>query len=186
MADLSRFTQRRKTERPAKQTRWPVVPTKYGLRRPDLVGELFCPLLEDMEAHKMANLNRFAGAGNFMRKEDVPNPVVLTVASSSEHTFPEKPQPQLVLNWQQPNAKPLCLNATNVKILQQLFGVQDDAQLPGLTIEVYTDPTVSMHGQIVGGLRIRPPQQQAAAAPPSPPPQPAATPPQPAGGDWNP
>jgi hypothetical protein len=122
-----------------------------------------------MEVKEMANLSRYAGSGNFLRKEDVLAPMVLTIANTSEHVFEGKSNPQLVLHWREPGVKPMACNPTNVKLLQTFLNVQDESQLIGRQIEVYVDPTVMMHGQVVGGLRLRLPQgpvfhQQNAAA----------------------
>jgi hypothetical protein len=175
MARLNRYLRRTRKLQQATQRTLPSVATKYGRRRPDLVGELFCSfkLNDELEDYVMGNLNRFASAGNFLKKEDAPQPIQLIIARTGEHRFEGK-LPQLVLYWQQPGIKPLLCNATNVKLLMTLFGAQAEEQLIGKTIEVYTDPTVMMHGQVVGGLRVRLP-----SGPPVQSPPPASYPPAP-------
>ena len=52
--------------------------------------------------------------------------------------------------------KPLVLNATNSKALRKLTGSCFIEDWAGLTIRLYIDPTASLKGEIVGGVRINP------------------------------
>ena len=51
--------------------------------------------------------------------------------------------------------KPLVLNSTNAKVLKNLSKSSHIENWTGLRIELYVDPTVTMKGEVVGGVRIR-------------------------------
>lgn len=50
--------------------------------------------------------------------------------------------------------KPLVLNATNAAVLKGFTGSSFVEDWKGLLVELYIDSTVSMKGQVVGGVRI--------------------------------
>ena len=57
----------------------------------------------------------------------------------------------------QEQIKPLCLNATNSKILKGFSGGSSFVEdWGGITIQLYIDPTASFAGEITGGVRINP------------------------------
>jgi len=115
------------------------------------------------------DLSKFKKQENFLRTQDVQQPIVVTISGVEERQFPGESNPKLILNFEQ-SVKSLSCNSTNVDQLIKLFNVSDARQLVGKTIEIYVDPTVKYNGQTVGGLRLRLPQhpQQAAPLPPSP------------------
>jgi hypothetical protein len=141
-------------------------------------------------------MNEFAkytqGGGDFLRKEDVPQPILVTIRGTSEHTWPDDNKTQLVLEFGE-QCKPLCCNTTNSRILKAIFekthpGVELSvpSQLVGVPIVVFNDMTVQMHGQVTGGLRVRMPDQapvqpQAGYTVAGAPQQVATMPPQPMG-----
>ncbi len=53
-------------------------------------------------------------------------------------------------------AKPLVLNATNSKTMAKMTGSKFVEDWAGVVIELYIDPNVSMKGEKVGGVRIKP------------------------------
>ncbi len=52
--------------------------------------------------------------------------------------------------------KPLVLNATNSKTMAKMTGSKFVEDWANTTIELYIDPNVSMKGEKVGGVRIKP------------------------------
>lgn len=79
-------------------------------------------------------------------------------------------------------SKGMVLKPTNMQLLKLAHpDCNSSGQFVGRMVNVYLDPTVSMAGQIVGGIRIRATQAQAAAAmagtpPPAPAPHPDVMP----------
>jgi hypothetical protein len=56
--------------------------------------------------------------------------------------------------------KPLILNSTNAQIIAKITGYDDDIDRTwiGKKIVLYVDDNVTMHGKIVGGIRVRKPR----------------------------
>lgn len=54
------------------------------------------------------------------------------------------------------NIKPLVLNATNAKVIKGFAGTPFIELWKGIPIELYVDPTITMKGETVGGVRIKP------------------------------
>jgi hypothetical protein len=52
------------------------------------------------------------------------------------------------------NIKPLVLNATNSKAVSKLAGSVFVENWKGIPVQLYIDPSVSMKGQITGGVRV--------------------------------
>lgn len=51
--------------------------------------------------------------------------------------------------------KPMVLNITTIRVLEQTFGGETD-QWRGNKVTIFVDPNVSFGGKVVGGLRLRP------------------------------
>lgn len=51
--------------------------------------------------------------------------------------------------------KPMVLNITTIRVLEQAFGGDTD-QWMGNRVNIFVDPNVSFGGKVVGGLRLRP------------------------------
>ncbi len=51
----------------------------------------------------------------------------------------------------------MLLNKTNLRLLASMLG-DDTDDWRGHEVEVYHDPSISYGGQLVGGLRVRPPR----------------------------
>jgi len=51
--------------------------------------------------------------------------------------------------------KPFVLNITNAGSIGALLGSDETNDWKGGKVEIYYDPTISMGGKIVGGMRIR-------------------------------
>src|SRR5678815_4556537 len=100
----------------------------------------------------------------FLAKEDVPNPVVATIANVKYETIKGKgrDEQKAVMEFAG-NLKPMILNKGNWTRVEVLYGPESDEWL-GKKIEIYVDPTVEFGGDIVGGLRLREPSKNGKAA----------------------
>ncbi len=112
----------------------------------------------------------------FLKKEDVGAGVLMTVTAVTQENVAKQgaePEMKWCLNFQQSD-KPLVLNSTNIQLCQQIFGSDDTDYWIGHQVVLYTDPTVSFQGKVIGGIRCRKPKVKAQAAPvaaaPAPPP----------------
>jgi hypothetical protein len=79
----------------------------------------------------------------------------------------QKPQMKWVLNFKEPDVKPLVLNKTNGESIARITGSDDSDDWTGAVIVLYYDPNVSFGGKLVGGIRVRAPKK------PTPPHNPA-------------
>lgn len=117
----------------------------------------------------------------FLKKEDVGAGVLMTVSSVDQHNVAKQgaePEMKWCLVFQESD-KPLVLNSTNIQLCQQIFGSDDTDYWTGHQIVLYTDPTVSFQGKVIGGIRVRKPKikaQPAVAAAPALPPVPPRVP----------
>jgi len=95
---------------------------------------------------------------NYLKKEDVVRPLVLTIAGIVQEEFRSDEGVELkpVVHWREPAVKPMVLNRINATILADLYGDDTDGWL-GRPVEVYADNTVMMAGRRVGGVRVRAP-----------------------------
>lgn len=116
----------------------------------------------------------------YLKKSDFPEPALLTVHSFQQENVAREDEPEelkWVVYFNEISDKGLVLNSTNLQLLQMATGVEDTDQSIGMKVVVYTDPSITMMGKVVGGLRIRAPKipvpRSAPAAPASPFPSPA-------------
>ena len=99
-------------------------------------------------------------ASNWLKKDDLEDPVggeVLTIRRVTEELVGQDQQSKWALHWREKDYQPLLCNKTNLRLLASMFGDDTDDWV-GKEVEVYHDPTISYAGQIVGGLRVRPPR----------------------------
>lgn len=106
----------------------------------------------------------------FLKKEDVGAGVLMTVTAVEQHNVAKQgAEPEmkwcLLLNE---SDKPLVLNSTNIQLCQQIFQSDDTDDWTGHQIVLYTDPTVSFQGKVIGGIRVRKPKVKAQPAPVAP------------------
>src|SRR4051812_605670 len=96
----------------------------------------------------------------YLKKEDVPSPVTLTIQKFAMETIKgdkgEETKP--VIHFMG-GAKPMVVNTGNATLLDELYGDTDN--WAGKQITVYTDPNVMFGGKRIGGLRLRKPEEQA-------------------------
>jgi hypothetical protein len=99
-------------------------------------------------------------ASNWLRKEDLSDPVggeVFTIKKLTEELVGQDQQSKWACHWRERDVAPMLLNKTNLRILAAMLGDDTDGWI-GKEVEVYHDPSISYGGQLVGGLRVRPPR----------------------------
>jgi len=114
------------------------------------------------------DLNAF-NSSKYLAKTDIPaHGLTLTIAGfgiAEMQNGEKKP----CCSWVEVGMKPMLLNKINRQILATAFGTTETDKMVGRRIQVFNDPTVSMQGQMVGGLRLRPvPAPSPAVAPAAP------------------
>ena len=121
-------------------------------------------------------------AGEYLKKEDVPyEGVEAKMLGVKLIKVQNEDRPLLGLD----NMKPLVLNKININVIRKMYGDRSE-DWHGMMINVYHDPMVQMAGQVVGGVRIKPPSGWVPRTSPVNPPQSPSEPrtypqPQPAG-----
>ena len=92
----------------------------------------------------------------YLVQDDFPAPrtFIMDKVVLTEIRRPNGKQQKPVLHFQ--NSKPMILNKTNAKIIARLYGT-DSTAWAGQPIEVYHEPSVTMAGEEVGGIRVRQP-----------------------------
>jgi len=112
----------------------------------------------------------------FLKKEDVGNGVMWTITGCVQKNVAKEgadPEHKWVLTFAE-SEKPLVLNSTNIQLCQAIFASDDTDDWLHKAIVLYTDPTVSYQGKVIGGIRVRKPKPRTAA--PSAKPKPAPVP----------
>lgn len=102
----------------------------------------------------------------FLKKEDVGAGVLMTVTGVTQENVAKQgaePEMKWCLNFNESD-KPLVLNSTNIQLCHQIFGSDDTDDWTRQQIVLYTDPTVSFQGKVIGGIRVRKPKVRPAAA----------------------
>src|SRR5271156_3742633 len=105
----------------------------------------------------------------FLKKEDFPQPAVLTVKHVSLEEV-GKGDTRWVLFFHE-MAKGVVLNVTKIRQLEAGFGDDTDHWV-GKKVKVSHDPTVMMGQQVVGGIKFTLPSRATGAPLPIPPPAP--------------
>jgi hypothetical protein len=88
-----------------------------------------------------------------------------------------------VIEWIEPDFKPMVLNKENASRLKMIFKVADTDAMIGRPVNVYNDAFVTFAGKVTGGIRLRPATN---VAPQAPRPRQAAPPPAAADEPWQP
>jgi hypothetical protein len=107
----------------------------------------------------------------FLRKEDFDEDQVLTIKTVKLEDMPGDDGTQKWVLYFREIAKGMALNSTTIRVLEKAFGDDSDMWI-GKRVLVYVDPNVSFRGQVVGGLRLRPPKSASTTSKPTPPPPP--------------
>lgn len=103
---------------------------------------------------------------NFLGKDDVATPIVVTIDGVHTETVKSegKDESKSVMTFRE-SIKPMILNLTNWMILEESYG-QDSDDWAGHPVELYHDPSVMFGGKRVGGVRVRIPVVQRGATAP--------------------
>ena len=121
----------------------------------------------------MAKVNEML-SGKYLGKDDIGAGALLTIASVSRKNVAredDEPEHKWVMSFKETD-KGLVLNSTNIQLTQQALGSDDTDHWIGRQIVLYTDPTISYAGKVVGGIRVRAPKGRAAQPVPVAPPTP--------------
>ena len=96
----------------------------------------------------------------FLKKEDVGAGVLVTISGCSQHNVAMQgadPEMKWCLSFTEAD-KPLVLNSINAQLCEKIIGSDDTDDWTGHKIVLYTDPSVSFGGRVVGGIRVRAPR----------------------------
>jgi hypothetical protein len=106
----------------------------------------------------------------FLKKEDFPQPMILTIKGVAMEEVGGRGDTRWVLYFNE-NVKGIVLNVTKIKQLEATYG-DDTDRWTGRKVKVMHDPTVMMGQQVVGGIKfVMPSNPQAQVQPrPTPPP----------------
>ena len=96
------------------------------------------------------DFQKFLG-GRFLQKEDVPEPIVVTIAGCSEETFDDGEK--CIVHFEE-KEKGLVANKTNLRFLRETFKTTRSDDLKGKKAVLYNDVNVIYQGRC-GGLRFR-------------------------------
>ena len=94
----------------------------------------------------------------YLKKEDVTQPVIVTVDHLEEKNVAPNGQPE-EMKWTiffREFEKGMVLNSTNINALAQACASTDSDDWTGREVVLFMDPSVSYAGKVTGGLRIRP------------------------------
>ncbi len=100
---------------------------------------------------------------NFLTKEDVEPPVLVTIKGYKQENMARDGEPER-LKWVldlHEFEKPMALNMTNGLILESITGSPEADDWIGKQVMLYNDPTIMYQGKLTGGIRIRAVQTQA-------------------------
>lgn len=102
----------------------------------------------------------------FMKKEDVEDPVLLTIAAFKKiNVAKDGADPEL--KWGisfQESDKPLIANSTNLQLIAKICQSTESDDWIGQQVVLYHDPNVTFGGKLVGGIRIRAPKTKRKSA----------------------
>ncbi len=94
--------------------------------------------------------------GNYLGKDDLDGPKVVTVEDVREEEVQGAQRRKLVVSFRE-FEKPLILNKTNIKRLASIFKTGDTGLWRGQVL-LYVDEQVEYAGARVGGIRVQPAQ----------------------------
>lgn len=134
-------------------------------------GIQFYQTYQHAEQYDMPNIDEML-AGRYLKKDDVPKPLLLTIAGlKKENVAPANEEPEMKWTMRfEELEQPMVMNPTNIQLCADALKSRDTDDWIGHKIVLFSDPTVSMGGKLVGGLRIRAVKR---AAQPEPEPEPA-------------
>lgn len=104
----------------------------------------------------MANINTMVQS-KYLKTADVPDPVIVTIRGIKQVNMAKEgdaPEMKFAIFFQEMD-KPMILNSTNIHVCAKVCGSEETNDWKGKEIILFTDPSVSFGGQVVGGLRFR-------------------------------
>lgn len=104
------------------------------------------------------NLND--GMTGWLKQDDIPKPVLVTITNFEFEKVDEAKMPKLVVYFKEFH-RGLILNNTNIEAIKECCGSPDAEKAIGTQIVLYSDPNVMFGSKKVGGLRLRKPKPQA-------------------------
>jgi hypothetical protein len=110
----------------------------------------------------------------FLKQSDIGAGALMTVTGCEPHNVAKEgaePENKWCLQFEETD-KPLVLNSTNIQLCEKIFGSDDTDDWIGKRIVLYTDPTISFQGKVVGGIRVRAPKTANKVAAPKAAPKP--------------
>lgn len=114
----------------------------------------------------MANIHTLKES-RFLRKEDFPQPALLTIKSSEMiNAAPDgKPEERkLALSFVELEKAMLC-NWTNIQLIAQMTGEEDTDDWEGHKVVIFNNPNISYQGKLTGGISVRAPRAATTAVP---------------------
>ena len=102
----------------------------------------------------------------YLKQSDVDGDVTVTVVGVKKQNVArdgDEPEYKWLIKYEE-FAKPMVLNATNLKRLAKSCGSTNTDDWKGKHAVLYVDPDIEFGGNVVGGLRVKPmPKQEPAA-----------------------
>ncbi len=114
---------------------------------------------------------------NYMNKADVGSGKLVTISHLEQKNIAQEGEPKelkWIMYFDESDAKPFILNPVNQTLTAAATGSEISEEWTGKQIVLFIDPSVIMHGKVVGGIRVRAPRNKPAPAhAPKPAPAPA-------------
>lgn len=98
----------------------------------------------------------------FLKKDDFPQPRLLTVKDVTKENvaLPNQPKKERGVVYFEELEKGMVFNTTNLNRAVKALGSDDTDDWRGKKLVVYFDENVEFGGEMVGGLRVRAPKAQ--------------------------
>lgn len=109
----------------------------------------------------MPNINTLKES-RFLKKEDCGPGILVTIRSCEQINVAKEGAPEELkwcLNFEE-TEKPMVLNSTNAQIIAAIVGSQETDNWSGHKVVLYSDPTITFGGKLIGGIRARAPRNQ--------------------------
>jgi len=93
----------------------------------------------------------------FLKQDDVGPGVLVTISGAKQYNVAVQGADQ-DMKWCLEFAeleKPLVLNITNMRLIEAALGSDDTDDWIGKQIVLYSDPSITYGGKVVGGIRVR-------------------------------
>lgn len=104
----------------------------------------------------MPNINQMMPS-KYLKKEDVPQPVIVTIRKFSHENVAPSGQPEekkWIMHFDEME-NGMVMNPTNLQLTAIALGSEETEDWIGKQVVLYNDPNVSFGGKLTGGIRIR-------------------------------